>query len=93
MTPYDIEALQADGAQEAEPVYTPWIRPEPHPFSAQEIRRRAGIPRLGRYDAERAAPQRGPLFHDPGCGYLWVVHPDPDRCPTEAEARAAFGDL
>jgi len=67
---------------------TTWIRPQPGRFTAGELLRRAGVIRVGRYDLERLAP--GPLFHD--CGYLWKLHAAPDRCPSEAEARSAFGD-
>lgn len=40
----------------------------------------------------------GPLFHE-DCGYLWKLHDNrvagralPFGCPSEAEARAAWGD-
>lgn len=90
---YDIDDASADGAQESPPT---WIAPQPDPFSAGELLRKAGIRRVGSYDFERAAP--GSLFHE-GCGYLWKLHDNRDSasvlpfgCPSENEARAAFGD-
>lgn len=73
-----------------------WIRPEPNRFSAGELLRRAGVTRIGRYDFERTMP--GQLFHEE-CGYLWSLHDNRIAgralsfgCPSEAEARAEWGD-
>lgn len=72
-----------------------WIRPEPGHFTAAELLRRAGVTRVGQYDFERAAP--GHLFHE-DCGYLWNLHdntikgrPLPFGCPSETDAREAWG--
>lgn len=74
-----------------------WIAPQPSRFSAGELMRRAGVGRLGRYDLERVDEESGPLFHS--CGYLYALHdntragrPLPFGCPSESDARMAFGD-
>lgn len=68
------------------------LRHEPAPFSAGQLRQRAGLPEP---DEEVVLDTR---FHDE-CGYAWAIHDNtnlanrlPFGCPSEAEARAAFGD-
>lgn len=82
---YDITDLQSDGAQGgrewdryAMPIERAGVSPaELHP----------GCPDCRGRGVRRG--DQGTLFHDE-CGYLWSLH-TAGRCPTEAEAREAFG--
>ena len=71
------------------------VRRAPDPFSAGRLRQVAGLPEP---DEEVVLDTR---FHDgdDGCGFAWSIHDNttlanrlPFGCPSEAEARAAFGD-
>jgi hypothetical protein len=73
------------------------VRREPDRFSAGELARRAGEIHPDLVPSANQDPV-GPWLHDddglwcPSCGYALDVHEEAADCPTEAEARTAWGD-
>jgi len=66
------------------------IRRDPDPFSAAALRARAGIVEHG--EDLVAVIDEGEVWC-PDCGYATDLHDDMwGTCPSEAEARAAWGD-